>query len=171
MSSEPTIIADNVVVKIEYTLTVDGEVVDSSAEEGPLEYLHGHQNIVEGLEKALTGKKVGEAVTVVVPPEQGYGAYDDDATAFVDRLEMPAGVPLEEGVEIVMEDEDGDYMTAYIAWVGADEVELDFNHPLAGETLNFEVEVIGLRQPTEEELDHGHVHDHKHGQEDDDHKA
>jgi FKBP-type peptidyl-prolyl cis-trans isomerase SlyD len=171
MSSEPTIIADNVVVKIEYTLTVDGEVVDSSAEEGPLEYLHGHQNIVEGLEKALTGKKVGEAVAVVVPPEQGYGAYDDDATAFVDRLEMPADVPLEEGVEIVMEDEDGDYMTAYIAWVGADEVKLDFNHPLAGETLHFDVKITGLRQPTAEELDHGHVHDHKHGHEDNHHEA
>ncbi len=169
--AEPTQIADDVVVKIEYTLTVEGEILDSSADEGPLEYLHGHENIVAGLELALTGKKVGDKISVTVEPAAGYGEYDDESVAFVDRMEIPVGVPLEEGTEIVMEDDDGEAMSATITWVGPDEVKLDFNHPLAGETLHFEVEIVGLRAPTVEELDHGHVHDegyHHHDEEDDD---
>ena len=154
----PTTIADDVVVEIEYTLTVEGEVLDSSEEEGPLAYLHGHDNIVPGLEKALAGKKVGDSVTVTVSAEEGYGEYDEEATAYVPRAEIPADVPIEEGVEIVMEDEEGDVLAAVITWVGADEVKLDFNHPLAGRALDFDVKVVGLRAATEEELDHGHAH-------------
>ncbi len=158
MSKTPEVVNGDVVVKIEYTLTVDGELLDSSEEEGPLEYLHGYDNIVPGLEKALAGKSIGDTVKVTVKPEEGYGEYDDGATAFVPRLEMPDEIPLEAGTEIVMEDDEGDYVTAIITWVGADEVKLDFNHPLAGYTLDFDVKVIGLREATEEELDHGHVH-------------
>lgn len=159
MSETPTQVADDVVVTIEYTLTVDGEVLDSSKDEGPLEYLHGYDNIVTGLENALAGKKIGDNVKVRVPPELGYGEYDDEAQAFVPRSEIPAEIPIEEGIEIMMEDDDGDTMSAVITWVGADEVKLDFNHPLAGQTLDFDVTVIGLRTATEEELDHGHVHE------------
>jgi FKBP-type peptidyl-prolyl cis-trans isomerase SlyD len=155
---QPTTIADDVVVKIEYTLIVDSEVLDSSADEGPLEYLHGHDNIVAGLEAALSGKKVGDSLQVTISPEDGYGEYDDEATAYVPREEIPTDVPLEEGVEIVMEDDEGDVMSAVIVWVGADEVKLDFNHPLAGRELEFEVKVVGLRAATEEELEHGHAH-------------
>lgn len=158
MTKKPTVVADDVVVEIEYTLTVDGEIVDSSEEEGPLEYLHGYENIVPGLEKALAGKKVGDSVKVTVKPEEGYGEYDDEAVAFVPRMEIPSEIPLEEGTEIVMEDEDEDYITAVIAWIGADEVKLDFNHPLAGYTLEFDVKIVGMREAAPEEIDHGHVH-------------
>lgn len=158
MAKTPTLVADDVVVEIEYTLTVDGEVLDSSEEDGPLEYLHGYENIVLGLERALTGKAVGDTVKVTVKPEDGYGELDEEAIVFVPREEIPAEIPLEEGTEIVMEDDDGEYVTAIISWIGADEVKLDFNHPLAGYTLNFDVKVVGLREATEEELDHGHVH-------------
>ena len=156
--TQPTTIADGVVVKIEYTLIVDSEVLDSSNDEGPLEYLHGHDNIVPGLEKALAGKKVGDSMQVTVSPEEGYGEYDEEATAHVPREEIPADVPLEPGVEIIMEDDDGDELSAVIVWVGADEVKLDFNHPLAGRELEFEVKVVGLREATAEELEHGHAH-------------
>ncbi len=155
---KPGVVARNVVVKIEYTLTVDGEVVDTSEEEGPLEYLHGHGNIVDGLENALEGKKIGDRLQVSVPPAEGYGEYDDEAQAHVPRLELPADIPAEEGTELVIEDEDGDFLQAVITWVGADEVRLDFNHPLAGYALDFDVEVVGLRAATSEELDHGHAH-------------
>lgn len=158
MTTKPTVVADDVVVEIEYTLTVDGEILDSSEEEGPLEYLHGYENIVPGLEKALAGKKVGDKVKVTVKPKDGYGEYDDEAVAFVPRMEIPAEIPLEEGTEIVMEDDDEEYITAVIAWIGADEVKLDFNHPLAGYTLEFDVKIIGMREATSEEIDHGHVH-------------
>jgi FKBP-type peptidyl-prolyl cis-trans isomerase SlyD len=161
--TNPTTVADGVVVKIEYTLIVDSEVLDSSNEEGPLEYLHGHRNIVPGLEKVLVGKKVGDSLQVSVPPEEGYGVYDDEASTFVPREEIPADVPLEPGVELVMEDDDGEELSAVITWVGADEVQLDFNHPLAGRTLEFEVKVVGLREATEEELEHGHAHMDGHG--------
>lgn len=168
MTKKPTLVADDVVVEIEYTLTVDGEVLDSSKEDGPLEYLHGYDNIVPGLEKALTGKTVGDNVKVTIKPEDGYGEHDKEAIVFVPRMEIPAEIPLEEGTEIVMEDDDGDYVTAVIAWIGPDEVKLDFNHPLAGFTLHFDVEVIGLREATEEELDHGHVHADGHHHHDED---
>jgi FKBP-type peptidyl-prolyl cis-trans isomerase SlyD len=156
--TQPISIADGVVAKIEYTLIVDSEVLDSSNDEGPLEYLHGHGNIVPGLEKVLVGKKVGDSLQVTVSPEEGYGEYDEEATAHVPREEIPADVPLEPGVELVMEDDDGEELSAVITWVGPDEVQLDFNHPLAGRTLEFEVKVVGLREATEEELEHGHAH-------------
>ena len=154
----PEMIDDGVVVSLEYKLTVDGKVVDSTEGEEPLEYLHGYGNIVPGLEDELDGLRVGDAKKVTVKPEEGYGEYDEEAVANVPRSDFPAEIPVEVGVDIEMEDETGDIMDATIVWVGADEVRLDFNHPLAGKTLNFEVKVVGLRAATEEELDHGHVH-------------
>ena len=156
--TNPTQVSDDVVVQIEYKLTVDGEVLDSSEEEGPLEYLHGYDNIVPGLEEALEGKKIGDSLHVTVKPDDGYGEYDEEAVSLVPRKEIPQDIPLKEGTEIMMEDEDGDHVSAVITWIGPDKVKLDFNHPLAGYTLDFDVKVIGLRAATEEELDHGHVH-------------
>ena len=151
-------IANDLVPKVDYVLTVDGEILDSSEEEGPLEYLHGHRNIVIGLEQALTGKKIGDNVKVEVAPADGYGEYDDDAVTHVPRIEMPPEVPLEFDIEFMLEDDDGGLLVATIVWVGADDVKLDFNHALAGLTLNFDVTVVGLRAATQEELDHGHAH-------------
>lgn len=165
MTNSPSQVADGVVVKIEYTLAIAGEILDSSEEEGPLEYLQGHENIVPGLEKALDGKKIGDALKVTVEPEAGYGVYDAEAVSHIPRLEMPVDIPLEVGTELLMEDDDGSYISAVITWVGADEIKLDFNHPLAGRTLDFDIKVVGLREASEEELEHGHVHapGHQHG--------
>ena len=158
MPNTPTQVADDVIVKIEYSLAIDGEILDSSAEEGPLEYLQGHDNLVPGLEKALTGMEIGDELKVTVEPDEGYGVYDDEAVSHIPRLEMPSDIPLEVGTELVMEDDDGSYISAVITWVGADEVKLDFNHPLAGRSLDFEIKIIGLREASAEELEHGHVH-------------
>ncbi len=151
-------VANDLVVAIEYVLTVDGEVLDSSKEEGPLEYLHGHANIIPGLEKELTGMKVKESKQVEVPPEGGYGLVEEEAILDVPLAEFPDDVPLEPGIELEITDKDGDMMFATIKEVGSKSVKLDTNHPLAGKTLHFEVTVVGLRAASEEELDHGHVH-------------
>lgn len=151
-------VADNVVVKMEYTLTVDGEVLDSSKDEGPLEYLQGFQNIIPGLEKAMAGMKVGESKSVVVAPADGYGEFEQDSVMDVPRDEFPSDVPLEVGLELELTDEEGYLMLATIIEVGEDSVNLDTNHPLAGKELHFEVKVIDLRKAAPEELDHGHVH-------------
>ena len=162
--SKPTQVADDVVVTIDYTLTVDGEVLDSSEEEGPLEYLQGHQNIIPGLERELAGMKVGGSKNLTVAPEDGYGEVDQEAIMDVPLSEFPEEVPLEEGFELEVTDKDGDIMLAKIVGMGETTVKLDTNHPLAGKTLHFEVKVVDLRPATDEELTHGHVHskDHPH---------
>ncbi len=154
----PETVDDGVVVTIEYRLTVDGEMVDTTEGEGPLEYLHGYGNIVPGLEDALYDLKVGDERDVIVAPADGYGDYEKDAVSEVPRSEFPDEIPLEVGTEIEMEDEDGELIEATITKVSPKTVTLDFNHPLAGKTLNFWVKVTGLRAATAEELDHGHVH-------------
>ena len=159
---EPTEVANDLVVAIEYELTVDGEMIDSS-DEGPLEYLHGHANIIFGLEKELTGMKIGESKKVEVSPEEGYGELDPEAVLEVPRTEFPDDVPLEPGIELEITDDEGDMMFATIMEVGEENVLLDTNHPLAGQTLFFEVSVVRLRAAEQAEIDHGHVHfEHNH---------
>jgi FKBP-type peptidyl-prolyl cis-trans isomerase SlyD len=155
--NELTEVVNDLVVRIEYKLTVDGEMIDSSDGE-PLEYLHGHANIIYGLEKEITGMKVGESKKVEVSPEEGYGEMDPEAVLEVPRTEFPEDVPLEIGIELEITDDEGDMMFATILEVGEENVLLDTNHPLAGQTLHFEVSVIELRAATESEIDHGHVH-------------
>ena len=151
-------VANGMVVTIEYKLTVDGEMIDSSEGDAPLEYLHGHANIIYGLEKELTGMKVGETKNVEVSPEEGYGEIDPEAVLEVERSEFPEDVPLEVGIELEITDDEGDMMFATIIEVDEENVQLDTNHPLAGQTLFFEVGIVGLRQATESEIEHGHVH-------------
>lgn len=155
---KPTQAADDLVVTVEYTLTVDGEVVDSSEEEGPLDYLQGHENIIPGLEREIEGMKIGESKNVVVAPEDGYGLVEPNAVIEVERSEFPKDVPVDVGVELEITDDEGDLMFATIIEVGSDVVMLDTNHPLAGKELHFSVTVVDLRQASPEELEHGHVH-------------
>lgn len=156
--TQPTEVADKLVVTMDYTLTVDGEVVDSSKEEGPLAYLHGYDNIIPGLERQLTGLKVGDKKSVVVAPQDGYGEHDEEAVMEVPRDQFPSEIPLEPGIELHVTDEDGDTMHATILEVTEDMVVLDTNHPLADQELHFEVTILSLRAASEEELSHGHVH-------------
>ncbi|RME21683.1 MAG: peptidylprolyl isomerase [Deltaproteobacteria bacterium] len=157
------------VVLIHYTLTnSEGEELDSSRGGEPLPYLHGHDNIVPGLEKALDGKDVGFRETVVVAPADGYGEHSGFAPQAVPRDAFPADMPLEEGMSFVVENEMGDQIPVWIAGLQDDVVLLDTNHPLAGVELHFDVEVAGVRDATPDELLHGHPHgldgddDHEH---------
>jgi FKBP-type peptidyl-prolyl cis-trans isomerase SlyD len=155
-------VQDGLVVSMEYTLTVDGETLDSSEGAGPLQFLAGYDNIVPGLEREMIGMKIGESKDVVVAPEDGYGEFDDEAFMEVPRSEFPADMELEEGLELHVTDEDEQHQMAFVESFDDDVVRLDFNHPLAGAELHFNVKVVALREPTEEELDHGHVHEEGH---------
>jgi FKBP-type peptidyl-prolyl cis-trans isomerase SlyD len=148
----------DVVVSMEYTLRVDDEVIDSSIGQEPLEFLAGHGNIITGLEREMIGMKVGDSKDVVVTPVDGYGEYDDEAFMDVPRGEFPQDMPVEEGLELTVRDDTGQSRYARIDNIEGETVRLNFNHPLAGDELHFNVKVVSLREPTEEELDHGHVH-------------
>ena len=164
MSNQSLVVADDMVVQLDYTLTLsNGEIYDSSDETGHVEYIQGQGLIISGLEEALYGMAVGDEKDVVVPPDVGYGEYDPEAVQTLPRDVFPAEMELEPGMPIDLYDEDADEeIEAFIAEVDDDGVVVDFNHPLAGETLNFHVKVVGLRPATEEEMDHGHVHDDGH---------
>jgi len=156
--SEFTKVAKDLVVSLEYTLTVEGEIVDSSEENGPIDFIQGHGNIIPGLESALEGMNLGEAKKVNVLAKDAYGEYDPEASEEIPLAEFPEDIPLEVGVELAVEDEENGVVSAVIEEVGKDSVTLNFNHPLAGKNLDFDVKILTIRAATAEELEHGHVH-------------
>jgi len=144
-------------VTINYTLKDEaGEVLDSSEGREPLSYLHGVGNIVPGLEKALEGKQVGDALTVTVAPEEGYGPRDDRQIRNIPVRKLPEG-KVEVGMRFRIQTDQG-YLVATVTALRGDYATVDANHPLAGKTLHFAVTVVGIRDATEEELTHGHIH-------------
>lgn len=154
----PQTIADGVVVSLMYKLEVEGDVVAETEPDEPMEYLHGAENIVPGLEAALSGKRLGDKLSVTLAPDDAYGDYDPDDIDEIPREDVAHMDDLEVGMVIEVEDDEGDVYLAFVREIGDETVTLDFNPPLAGKTLTYHVEVIGLREATEEELAHGHVH-------------
>ena len=151
-------VAKDLVVSLEYTLTVDGEVVDSSEENGPIEFIQDKGNIIPGLERQLEGMALGESKNITVLSKEAYGEYDPEAVEEIPLSEFPDDIPHEVGVELAVEDEDGEAVSAVIEEVGKESITLNFNHPLAGKDLNFAVKILDLRAATAEELEHGHTH-------------
>jgi FKBP-type peptidyl-prolyl cis-trans isomerase SlyD len=152
-------IAVNCVVAIDYTLRNDaGEILDTSAGRDPLIYLHGHGNIIPGLERELLGKVVGASVYARVAPQDGYGLRDPDRIQEVPRTAFPKNMNPEVGMQLMARDPSGNQFPLWITEVKAEAVVVDGNHPLAGETLHFQVEIKEVRAASEEELAHGHVH-------------
>jgi FKBP-type peptidyl-prolyl cis-trans isomerase SlyD len=159
MSVEPEMVSDNLVVSLDYTLTVDGAVLDSSEDSGPIEFIQGRGEIIQGLEDGITGMRLNENREVIVEPVNGYGEIDPEAVVDVPTEDFPEGIPLEVGIQLQVSDDNGQMMDATILEVNEDVVKLDFNHPLAGKQLVFNVTITGLRDATQEELDHGHVYE------------
>lgn len=157
-NNELTQVADDLVITMDYTLTVDGEIVDSSEEDGPIQFLHGSGNIIPGLEAHLGGLAIGESLEVTVAATDGYGEFDSEQVVDIPLDEFPEEICVEPGVELEMRDQDDNMLFARIISVGKSRAKLDFNHPLAGKELIFDVTIVALRQPTAEELEHGHVH-------------
>ena len=157
----PTTIGDGKVVNIHYKLTLgggDGSVVDSSEGRDPLPYLHGAGNIVAGLEAALAGKSEGAAFDVEVAPADGYGERHDEAVQNVPRDAFPPESELQAGLQFQATGPDGQPLMGMITSIEGEVVTVDFNHPLAGETLLFSIEVVSIRDATDEERENGHVH-------------
>ncbi len=151
--------ADRVVL-IHYTLKDDGgAVVDSSAGGEPLAYIQGHGNLVLGLEKALEGKRDGDTLVVSLPPADGYGIRDEALIQRVPKrsLQGAGAGELKKGMQFQARTDDGMRLFTVTAIVG-DMVTLDGNHPLADKTLNFDVQVVSVREASTDELEHGHVH-------------
>ena len=153
-----SVIENESVVGIEYRLSdSDGNLIDSSEGSDPLAYLHGAQNILPALESELTGKSVGDKVSTVIQPENGYGVRNDTLVGEVPRADLE-GIPnVEIGMELEAETPEGARIVRVIA-MSDDSITIDANHPLAGVELHFDVTVASIREATEEEISHGHVH-------------
>lgn len=152
------LISSHKVVHLHYTLTNEsGEVLDTSRGDEPLAYIHGMGNIISGLEEALTGHVAGDRFQVSVPPEEAYGIRDDALIQVVPRSAFPGVNEIRPGMQFRAESPDGVQLVT-VTEVDGDEVTLDGNHPMAGLTLNFDVEVTAVRDATDHEIDHGHVH-------------
>ena len=151
-------ITQDQVVSIHYTLKDDaGEILDSSPEGKPLAYLHGHGNLIPGLERELTGKRAGDKLQVTVSPADGYGEYDQALVRRVPRRTLQGLANLTVGMRLQAQT-GHPARAATVTQIAGDLVTLDGNHPLAGKNLHFQVEVAEVRAATDAELSHGHVH-------------
>ncbi|MEZ4519724.1 MAG: peptidylprolyl isomerase [Chloroflexota bacterium] len=154
------VVSDGQVVSLAYILRLDdGEEIDAAGADEPLVYLHGVGNIIPGLEEALTGMTVGDSKSVKVLAKDAYGEMDPDAYEEVPLEFFPDDMELEEGMSLnLFNQSTGEHIEAYLAELSEESAVLDMNHPLAGENLNFEVEVVEVRPATTDELAHGHAH-------------
>lgn len=151
-------IADQCVVSIHYEVKdEDGVVVDSSEGREPLVYLHGHRNIIPGLENALSGLTVGDDFDVVVAPEQAYGEHQEGLVQSVPKEAFQGVDKVEEGMVFTAQTENGPLQVT-VTQVADEQVTVDGNHPLAGKALSFKGSVTDVREASAEELEHGHVH-------------
>jgi len=151
-------IENNKVASIDYTLTNDaGETLDTSIGKVPLTYIQGHQNIIPGLEKALEGKVVGDKLTVTVPPEEAYGINQTSLIQQVSKDVFQGVDNIDVGMQFQAQGEGGPVVVT-VTKIEDDKITIDGNHPLADQTLTFDVEIKEIRDASEEELSHGHVH-------------
>lgn len=153
-------VAVDKVVTMHYKLSLaSGEVLDSSFERNePFSFLAGHNQIIPGLEKSLMGMDVGDKKTISVEPNEAYGERDDELVQAVPRNQIPPEIDLQVGKILQAQGPQGIPIEVTIVGITDDEVTVDMNHPLAGETLNFDVEILDVRDATKEELEHGHSH-------------
>ena len=158
-------IGDGKIVLIHYTLRDDqGAMLGSSDGADPVAYLHGKGNIVPGLEEALAGKAAGDRIDIVVAPEKGYGLRDERLVQMIPRDRFPGSAAIAEGQQFHADGPHGARLLT-VTRVERDLVTVDANHPLAGKSLHFSVQVTEVRKATREEITHGHVHGpggHKH---------
>lgn len=152
------IIEKNKVVSIDYVLTNEnGDVLDSTENQDPLVYLHGAGNLISGLEAELEGQAVKSRIRTNIAPKDAYGEYDEKLVQTVPLSSMPNSEHIKEGAQFQIDTSQGPKI-ASITKVENGEFTLDLNHPLAGIALNFDVQVVDIRDATEEEIEKGHIH-------------
>jgi FKBP-type peptidyl-prolyl cis-trans isomerase SlyD len=147
------LVQDDMVVVLDYVLTVDGNQVDANS----MPYLHGHGNIIPGLETAVSGMKIGETREVLVKAEDAYGEYDDESIVNINRDSFPKDFEIKLGHPLRIRDENGHIYNGTITALGQDTIELDLNHPMAGKDLFFKATIADIREATPEELANGHI--------------
>jgi len=151
-------ISKNSVVTLNYTLKNDqGETLDES-HDGSFLYMHGVGGIIPGLESHLEGKSTGDSLSAHVEPADGYGERDDSMVQVVPREMFEADHPIEEGIQFHAENPEGEMLTVTVTKIEGDNITVDGNHPLAGIALNFDINIVDIREASAEEIDHGHVH-------------
>jgi len=150
---------ENKVVSIRYTLKDEnGELLDQTTKEQPFAFLSGQNQILPNLEKKISEMVIGSQQKVVLSPEQGYGNYREDAVKHVKRSEFPEKIELQEGQRFMADLGEGKHQPFFVKSISENDVTIDFNHPLAGVTLEFDIELLDIRDATNEEMMHGHVH-------------
>jgi FKBP-type peptidyl-prolyl cis-trans isomerase SlyD len=148
-----TQVGPDTIVTLTYILYgEDGDVLDSTDEDEPLSYLHGYGQIVAGLERRIEGMVRGDARSVIVPAAEGYGEYHREAVLEVERSDFPDPASIVVGDEYVAESDEGEMLPMTVLEVGEDNCLVDTNHPLAGETLRYEVTVLDVRPATDNEI-------------------
>jgi FKBP-type peptidyl-prolyl cis-trans isomerase SlyD len=156
-------ITKNRVVSIDYTITGAGnDILDSTDGTGPLSYLHGHQNIISGLEKALEGKSQGDSFKITIASAEAYGEWDERLITTVPLDHFQGAEEIKPGMQFHAGTPDGGTCMVTVTHVDDNKVTVDGNHPLAGRDLNFDITVVDIREAKSEELQHGHVHAHHH---------
>ena len=151
-------ITKHAVVTVNYTLKNDkGETLDSSEGKEPMTYLHGVGGLIPGLETEMEGKEKSAKFSVTVQPENAYGNYDEKLLKLVSKDGFQGDEEMKVGMQVQLDTEHGPAM-AVVSKIDDTEVTLDLNHPLADAVLSFDIEVIDVREGTEEEISHGHVH-------------
>ncbi len=146
--TSPVTISENAVVQMDYTLTAEGEVVDKSSEGQPFQYVHGQGQIIPGLERQLTGLRMGDTKEITVTPEEGYGPIDPEAVVEIPKEQLPKTVTPEVGMVLNGVDPEGRPFRARIKSIQDTTVTLDLNHPLAGKTLLFKIKVLTITPPS-----------------------
>ena len=147
------------VVSIHYTLKDDeGQVMDSSEGREPLAYLHGENNLIPGLESELQGKTAGSKFEAVVEPKDAYGEVNDEFIQTISKQMFQGAEDIQPGMTFIAQGEGGQQRQVRVVEVDGDDVTIDANHPMAGKTLHFDVEVVEVREATPQEIEHGHVH-------------
>ncbi|MDX1302565.1 peptidylprolyl isomerase [Photobacterium sp.] len=151
-------VVKDIVVSLAYQVkTEEGIVVDQSTTDAPLDYLHGHNNLIVGLEKALEGREAGDKFEVTVAPEDAYGEHVEEMVQRVPADVFQGVDEITVGMRFLADTDQGP-IPVEVTEVDGDEVVVDGNHMLAGQTLTFTAEVVALRAATEEEIEHGHIH-------------
>jgi FKBP-type peptidyl-prolyl cis-trans isomerase SlyD len=154
-------ISKDTVVSLHYKLQVQGQEIDASQDK-PLEYLHGHGMMITGFEKQLEGLSAGDNYDFKVKPSEGYGEFDQNAIVDLDKniflVDGTLSDQVFEGAQLQMTDQNGQRMPGTVLEVGEKNVKMDFNHQLAGQELHFLGNIVSVRQATDTEISHGHVH-------------
>lgn len=159
MTEDAIKVEDNRVVALAYTLTdSEGAQLDEASAGEPLLYLHGHGNLMPGLEQALEGRGEGDRFEVELAPDDAFGPRAADAERTLPRDAFPDEVELEAGLELALEDDAGEVIPFWVKSVHDDRVVIDLNHPFAGRTVRFTGEVLKIRDASADELEHGHPH-------------